>query len=56
MGDIFALDMDKLLFFRLHFEHAETTFSQQVAPPLDFGITWSKVKSDVLKFCAQYWH
>jgi len=36
-------------------------FVHAVAPPLDFGMTWSKVKSDMRKspLCGdfpQYWH
>src|SRR5690554_2645620 len=38
---------------RLHGAQAATTFSQVVRPPLERGMTWSKVRS-----CRepQYWH
>ncbi len=42
-------------FARLHGRQQDTTFSQVVRPPRDFGTTWSKLKSSDMHRVPQYW-
>ena len=42
-------------FLTLHFRQQQTRFSQLVSPPCDRGITWSRLRSDVLNLPPQYW-
>ena len=42
------------LFFELHALQDVTIFSQDFAPPFDFGSTWSIVNSSNLKKLPQY--
>jgi len=41
---IFASSGVLLDFFRLHLKHDVTRLCQSFLPPLDLGITWSKVR------------
>ena len=40
---------------KLHETQEQTTFSQEVEPPRDRGMTWSRFRSARRNFRPQYW-